>query len=77
MKKKELTELKNKSKEQIKKTIAELEKELINQEMEHTVGKVKNVHAIAGIRKSIAQTKTILTLKTLSDQSKEVKNAAS
>lgn len=71
MKKKELQEYRNKTLAEIKKKIAEFEKEKTQTFLEVNMGKIKNVHAAGKIRKEIAQLKTVLNLKTMSEVAKQ------
>lgn len=59
MKKKELQELRNKSAEEIKKTLADLRKKKLEVEAALMSGKESNVKALSKIRRDIAQTLTI------------------
>ena len=74
MKNKDFNELKTKSIKDIKKKIAELEKEKEDTKIELSLGKIKNVHIINQKKKDIAKAKTLLTLKLLLE--KEGKNDA-
>lgn len=76
MKKKNLEELKNKSVNQLKEMVNNMEKEIITGKIEREQSKIKNVHAINRKRKDIAQIKTILQAKFFIDK-KENQNAAS
>jgi len=84
MKKKELDEIKSKSISELRNKISQLEKEKINALLELKMAKVKNVHAVRGIKKDIAKVKTILNLKLFLEksqaatksESKERENAA-
>jgi len=70
MKKKDLNNLKSKDQSEINKKIEELEKDAINKKIELKMGKLKNFHKVKSIRKSIAQLKTMLVIKKLSQEEK-------
>lgn len=75
MKKKDLEELKNKNVANLRKTIADLEKEIVNARLQLNQGKVKNVHSLKEKKKNIATAMTILRVKVLSQvESKEAKS---
>lgn len=76
MKKKNLTELKTKSIQQLNEILSGMEKDIVTGRVERAQSKVKNVHAINQIRKDIAKIKTILQEKIFLTQ-KETKNVAS
>ncbi|MEX0622201.1 MAG: 50S ribosomal protein L29 [Candidatus Woykebacteria bacterium] len=65
--KKSETNLKEKSTEELIKTLSEKEKDLINMKMDLAKGKIKNVHAAREIRKDIARLKTFLKMKELEE----------
>lgn len=71
MKKKDLTELKTKGIGDLKKKIAELEKEKVSTLLEQKQGKLKNVHEVMKKRREIARIKTILSLKLLSQEAQD------
>ena len=74
MKKKELDEIKSKSISELRNKISQLEKEKINALLELKMAKVKNVHAVRGIKKDIAKVKTILNLKLFLEKSQAMPN---
>lgn len=76
MKKKELAQLKQKSIIDIRKFIADKQKEKTSRLMETKIGKVKNVHTVSAIKKDIAMGMTILTTKIFL-KDKEKSNAPS
>ena len=77
MKTKEQKDLKNKSIDQLKKLLADLEKDATNSRLELGQGKVKNVHLQRSRRKDMARILTILNIKMLSlAQDKEAKNVS-
>ncbi|OGD92531.1 50S ribosomal protein L29 [Candidatus Curtissbacteria bacterium RIFCSPHIGHO2_01_FULL_41_44] len=63
MKNKDLNELKNKSIENLKKIIADQEKEEKQTRLKLKIGKIKNVHLANQKRKDIAKIKTIIAEK--------------
>jgi len=63
MKKREIRELKNKNTGQIRKTISDLEKEIVEVKFELKQSKAKNLHAFSEKKKDIARVKTILAQK--------------
>lgn len=65
MKKKEIDQWKVKSVAELTKRIIELEKEKTQGLVQIKMGKVKNVHNVAGIKKDIARLKTIEQIKKL------------
>lgn len=69
MKKKDLTEIKTKTIEDLNKLIGEKEKQKASTKLEQKLGKIKNVHQVNQIKKDLAQIKTILSRKRI-----EVKN---
>ncbi|MCR4324574.1 MAG: 50S ribosomal protein L29 [Candidatus Curtissbacteria bacterium] len=78
MKKNEFDSLKNKTVDDLKKTIQDFRKEVANTQLETRMGKVKNVHMANSKRKEIAIAKTILSAKISADKvAKEDKNATS
>lgn len=68
MKKRDLADIKNKNIKELKAEANRLEKELANLKLEIALGKVKNTSTAKGIKKSIAQVKTILRFKELAAQ---------
>jgi len=76
MKRNDFEELKTKNISDLKKKIADLEKQEVNVKLELKMGKLKNVHLLNQKRKDIAQVKTILRQK-LYAQEKEAKNGSS
>lgn len=77
MKKKELADLKIKSHEQLKKAVADLEKDKTGLQLELRQGKLKNLHAVKKKKKEIAQALTILRAKVLTEVStKEAKSGS-
>ncbi len=73
MKKKDLTEIKSKQIKEIMAKVRDLEKEKVNFQIELSMGKTKNVHAVAGIKKTIAQTLTIARQKLILEADKAAK----
>lgn len=73
MKKKEKTELKNKSIQELKRFVTESREQLNNLKIELKMGKLKNVHSPLSKRKDIARAQLMLSQKTY--ENKEVKNA--
>lgn len=71
MKKKEIDQWKVKSVEEIAKRIIELEKERAQGYMQIKMGKVKNVHDVARIKKDIARLKTIEQIKKLAQMAQK------
>lgn len=69
MKKKDLTEIKAKTIEDLNKLIPDKEKQKASTKLEQKLGKIKNVHQVNQIKKDLAQIKTILSRKRI-----EVKN---
>lgn len=63
MKKKDFTEIKNKTPEELHKLAVEKEKELATTLIEQKLGKTKNVHLPNKLKKDLAQIKTVLLLK--------------
>lgn len=68
MKRKELSQLKSQSIDEIKKKLKERQKEKTEELINLKMGKTKDVHVTSKIRKDIAQLKTIVSFKTLSSQ---------
>ena len=64
MKKRDLTEIKNKSTQDLRKKAKDLQKELTNSIVELKMGKTKNVHAGNSKRKDIARILTFLNINT-------------
>lgn len=60
MRKKELNQIRTKSKEELEKLLGEKKKELANLTAEMSSGKHKNVRARKSLRRDIAQLKTVL-----------------
>lgn len=78
MKKKELSEFKNKALSEIRKKIADLEREKTQTVIELKMGKVKDVKLVSKNKKDIARLKTLERVKYLASiLEKGVKNAAS
>ena len=78
MKKKDLNELKTKSILELEKKFKEKQSEKIVIQMEHKLGKIKNVHQISSMKKDLAVILTFIRLKeikAISDK-KEIKEAA-
>jgi ribosomal protein L29 len=73
MKKKDLTEIKLKQTKDILAKVRDLEKEKVNFQIELAMGKTKNVHGVAGIKKTIAQTLTIARQKLILEADKAVR----
>ncbi|MFH0712766.1 MAG: 50S ribosomal protein L29 [Candidatus Jorgensenbacteria bacterium] len=67
MKKKELENFKNKTMIEIDKEIRECQEKLLNLKMDLSLGKVKNIHEIKELKKSVAQ---LLTIKNLKEKTK-------
>ncbi len=63
MKRKQLEELKNSSKEELLSTLDELNKELFDLKLKHTIVKIKNPLRIRIVRRDIARVKTLLRSK--------------
>ena len=85
MKKKDLSEFKTKAISDLKKKIADLNKQNVESLLQIKMGKTKNVHEANRTRKDIAKLETILMLKVLASErnlekaeesNKEVLNAA-
>lgn len=70
MKKNDLTEIKSKQTKDIMAKIRDLEKEKVNFQIELAMGKTKNVHGLAAIKKTIAQTLTIARQKLILEADK-------
>ncbi len=76
MKKKDLSQLKSWGIDEMKKRLKELEKEKTEQTLNLKMGKTKNVHIVAKIKKDVAQIKTIIRVKALTqEQTKESKES--
>lgn len=71
MKKKDLTEIKSRPVKDILAKVRDLEKEKVNSQVELAMAKTKNVHEMAKIKKTIAQTLTIARLKSIVDADKD------
>ena len=71
MKKKELTEIKSKTIEDLYKLIVEKEKQLATSLVEQKLAKVKNVHLAGQLRKDLARIKTIARQKLLQNKKTE------
>ena len=76
MKKKQLIEYRQKSDNELAKRIVQLEREKIETVLQIKMGKIKNVHESARIKKEIAQLKTIVQTNKFKEKEK-VKNVAS
>ncbi|HLA03872.1 MAG TPA: 50S ribosomal protein L29 [Patescibacteria group bacterium] len=85
MKKKDLSEFKTKAISDLKKKIADLKKQNVENLLQIKMGKTKNVHEAVKGRKDIAKLETILMLKVLASEGgmeevekskKEIVNAA-
>ena len=85
MKRRDLSEFKTKSVSDLKKKIADLNKQNVESLLQIKMGKTKNVHEALKGRKDIAKLETILRLKVLASErnleeaeksNKEVLNAA-
>lgn len=63
MKKDQKKTLREQDKNSLQKRLTEISKELVNRQMEFTMGKLKNIHAKKVLRKEIAVIKTILSEK--------------
>jgi len=68
MKKKDLAELRTKSKEELKKTLKEAEVSLLKLRMDLGAGKTKNVRAISRKKDEIARIKTIMREKEITEE---------
>ena len=68
MKKKDLSEFKTKAISDLRKKIADLKKQNVGSLLQVKMGKTKNVHEAANLRKDIAKLETILKLKILADE---------
>ncbi len=71
MKKKDLNDLKTKTVQDLRKKVADLEKEKNNNLLELKMGRSKNVHAANNIKKDIAKVKTLIEMKTLTREESE------
>ncbi|OGG39004.1 50S ribosomal protein L29 [Candidatus Jorgensenbacteria bacterium GWA1_49_17] len=67
MKKKELENLKNKTMVEIDKELRECQERLLNLKADLALGKVKNIHEMKELKKSVAQ---LLTIKNLREEIK-------
>ena len=85
MKKKDLSEFKTKAISDLKKKVADLKKQNVENLLQIKMGKTKNVHEAVKTRKDIAKLETILMLKVLASErgmeeaeksKKEIVNAA-
>lgn len=74
MKKKDLDELKNKSREQLKKTLAELSSDIAKLKLELSQSKLKNLHSVKKKKKEIAQVLTIMNAQIFAER-KDKENA--
>jgi len=68
MKKKDLQELKTKTSKELRGSIRALEKDLINAKLELKMGRIKNVHQVAQIKRNIAQSLTITRMKEILEE---------
>ncbi len=73
MKNKDLQELKTKSLKEVRGSISTLEKEMVNATLELKMGKIKNVHQVAQIKRSIAQGQTIARMKEILEKENQEK----
>ena len=73
MKKRDLQELKTKTLEEIRGTIKNLEKDMVNAALELKMGREKNVHHLAHLKRSIAQAKTIAKMKEILEKENQKK----
>lgn len=69
MKKKDLVDLKNKNKTELKSKVADMRKVLVETGLELKLGRVKNVHEFNKKRKELAQTLTFLRTRELDEKS--------
>ncbi len=65
MKKKEIKELRTKSKKELEDLIQKTQQELVNLSVDFRAGKVKNIHQVILKRRDLARIKTILKEKDL------------
>lgn len=63
MKKKDFSELKNKSVADLKKMLTDIGKEGLEKKMQNSQTKLKNMHVHKSLKKSIAQIKTLIRIK--------------
>lgn len=77
MKKRDLNDLKAKSLNDLKKVLGDLQKEKTEKAIELELNKLKNVHAKNLVRKNIAQVKTFITLKKMTQKLEQEKEAKS
>lgn len=77
MKKRDLNDLKAKSLNDLKKVLGTLQKEKTEKAIELELNKLKNVHAKNQVRKNIAQVKTFITLKKMTQKLEKEKEAKS
>jgi large subunit ribosomal protein L29 len=66
-----VNELRNLSREEVSKKIAELEEELFNLRFQAKMGQLANALQLRMVRRSIARAKTILAEKTVADSAKK------
>jgi large subunit ribosomal protein L29 len=66
-----VNELRNLSREEVAKKIAELEEELFNLRFQAKMGQLANALQLRMVRRSIARAKTILAEKTVADGAKK------
>jgi ribosomal protein L29 len=74
MKKRDLTELKNKNSQDLSKKVKDLQKELTNSILELKMGKIKNVHTGNSKRKDIARILTFLNIKTQKEKAEKTES---
>ena len=68
MKQKDLNAQKTKSIKDLKKELSNFNAHLAEKKLEIKMGKIKNVHAVADVKRSIAQIKTLITIKEIDDK---------
>ena len=73
MKKKQLSELITKNTQDLVSKVAELEKVIVVERFNLNMGKAKNVHSIKNRKRDIAQIKTILKMKELTQNESNYK----
>ena len=74
MKRRDLSEFKTKAISDLKKKVADLKKQNVENLLQIKMGKTKNVHEALKIRKDIAKLETILRLKVLASDQKSTED---
>lgn len=75
MKKRDLTELKNKEVKDLKLKVQELRNSIVETRLELKLGRLSNAHSLMKTKKNLAQVLTIINLKDMNQMNKKNKPA--